>query len=158
MAKVQAGRSKIGLLLVVLIIVVLASTGINVYYLTQDRTAEPTAEAKPTPAPAPELIFVTIDPFTVNLQDGDYDSRLLYTGLSLKVGNAQTRKAIERNMPLIRNRLLLLLSEQNPREVTAVGGKQRLAEKILEQLKRPLDPTQPELIIHDVLFTEFIVQ
>ncbi|GAA3540271.1 flagellar basal body-associated protein FliL [Zobellella aerophila] len=158
MSESQGSRRKTGWLLGLMMVITVSVTGVNAYFLLngRDSTAVPAAEAVAVPSPEP--IFVKIDPFTVNLQADDYGPRLLYTGLSLKVGNTLTRDMIATHMPQIRNRLLLLLSGQDPEEITSAGGKAQLAARILEQLRLPLAEPQPELLINDVLFTEFIVQ
>lgn len=158
MSESQGSGRKTGWLLGLMMVITVSVTGVNGYFLLKDKDTPPVSATQAVITPAPEPIFVKIDPFTVNLQADDYGPRLLYTGLSLKVGNTESRDLIVTHMPQVRNRLLLLLSGQNPEEVTSAGGKERLAARILEQLRQPLAEPQPALIIDDVLFTEFIVQ
>jgi flagellar protein FliL len=155
------GNSKMKWLMAIMMLVMVAVTGVNGYFLLENMNNKAsnveTAEQEDV-QPAPEPIFVKIDPFTVNLQDDRYGPRLLYIGLTLKVGNSKTETVLASHMPQIRNRLLLLLSGQQADEVTSTGGKEQLAALILERLRAPMTNAQPELLIDDVLFTEFIVQ
>lgn len=117
------------------------------------REAAPAAQAEPR---AP--IFLSIDPFTVNLADDEYGSRLLYTGITLKLDDAQTKEVLQEYMPQVRSRLLTLFAGKEARQLTAPGDKQRLAEEVLAALEAPMEPDQPPPAVDDVLFTEFIVQ
>lgn len=107
--------------------------------------------------PSAPPIYVKVDPFTVNLQ-GDQYGRLLYVGLSLQVGDEETRDFLRENMPQVRSRLLILHSAQSPQKLATTEGKEALAAAIIQTLSTPMAAGQPELHIDDVLFTEFIVQ
>ena len=63
------------------------------------------------PAERETPVFTRIDPFTVNLADDRYGSRLLYTGITLRVGNEESKAIIEEHMPQVRSRLLILYSQ-----------------------------------------------
>lgn len=159
MAKSTGGSRK--LLWVLVFLVVLSSGGAAAaIYLVLNQDAGPAAEASEVQLPAVRKtpIFVKVDPFTVNLADDDYGSRLLYTGMSLKVGDDQTREILMEHMPQVRSRLLIMFSGQQAKELTQPGGKQALSEQVLAVLQEPLAENQPPLVIEEVLFTEFIVQ
>ncbi|MGC3874878.1 flagellar basal body-associated protein FliL [Halomonas sp. GXIMD04776] len=149
-------------LLGIVIIVISMASSAGVYYLLDLNTPanaddhQPEEEAKAVVAPTP--IFVTVSPFTVNVQSDNYEQRLLYIGLSFKVGNEETAGLIEQNMPQLRSRLLLLLSDQNAEELTRPAGKKAVASEILALFDEPFSDPQPDLAIDDVLYTDFIVQ
>ena len=147
-------------LLGILIVVMSMACSAGVYYLLgSDKTAqadEGLVEAEPVVAPTP--IFVSVKPFTVNVQSEHYDQRLLYIGLTFKVGDEETARLIEENMPQVRSRLLMMLSAQYAEELTQPEGKRPLADKILALFDEPLSDPQPNLAIEDVLYTDFIVQ
>lgn len=112
---------------------------------------------KPAEPEAPR--FVSVSPFTVNIQGGDYyEHRLLYTGLTIEVGDERTQAILEQNMPQIRSRLLLLLSGQNAQSLTTPQGKQSLTQDILSLFNEPFVDNQPSLAVNDVFYTDFIVQ
>lgn len=144
------------------IIIILISMGSSaaVYFLLDSANSADysmaTAQTEPVKAEAP--IFVTISPFTVNLQSEHYEQRLLYLGLSLKVGDKQTRELIEQSMPQVRSRLLMLLSGQKAEALTTPQGKQNLTQEILALFDEPFSDPQPALAVTDVLYTDFIVQ
>jgi len=154
MAKTGGGSRKLLWIISILAVVSVCAAGAALYMVmgqSESRAAQVVPERR-----AP--IFVKIDPFTVNLADDTHGSRLLYTGISLKVGDQQTQDILLEHMPQVRSRLLMLLSGQESRELTRPDGRLQLAEKIMATLQPPMTEHQPDLIIEDVLFTEFIVQ
>ena len=144
------------LLGIILIVLSMASSA-GVYFLLDSKSEASTETAEEPVKPEPP-IFVTVSPFTVNLQSDQYEQRLLYIGLSFKVGDETTREMLEQNMPQLRSRLLLLFSSQHAEGLTTPEGKQALSQQILALFDEPFSDPQPELVVNDVLYTDFIVQ
>lgn len=160
MAKTAStGTRKPWWLLGILVILFSMGSSVGVFYLMDSRAdASAEAAAEPEPQKAPSPVFVEIKPFTVNIPSRQYDQRLLYIGLSLRVGNEETRDLLVEHMPQVRSRLLMLLSNQEAEELASAEGKEALAKQIISMLERPLTDPQPQLAVNDVLYTEFIVQ
>lgn len=163
MAKSTGGSRKLLWLMGIVVILSSSAAAAALYMVFEQRndTAQAGAQNQVAEEVAPERvapIFVTIEPFTVNLADDQYGTRLLYTGMTLKVADEQTREILVEHMPQVRSRLLMLFSGQQARDLTGTDGKQALAERVLATLDAPMTDNQPELAIDDVLFTEFIVQ
>ncbi|WP_445157883.1 flagellar basal body-associated protein FliL [Halomonas sp. E14] len=158
MAKSTGGSSKLLWLMIILVLLSTAAAGAAIYLVMNDRdgSAQGNLQGQQLQRQAP--IFVKIDPFTVNLADDNFGSRLLYLGLSLKVGDKETQDILQEHMPQVRSRLLMLLSGKQAAELTSPDGKRRLGEEITAVISDPLTQPQPPLDIRDVLFTEFIVQ
>lgn len=155
----DAGGSK-KLLWVMIVLVMLSSTGAAVaIYMVMNQDTSANEGAKPSDATAQREspIFLQIEPFTVNLADSR-SNRLLYAGISLRLGNEESREILEEHMPQVRSRLLTLASGMEAEALTSAQGKQQLAQDIIARLEDPLTENQPSLAIRDVLFTEFIVQ
>lgn len=154
-----ASRKSRSLLLIGLLIVLLAvASSVAVYFFLDARNGSGATEVvndEPVEAPAP--IFVTINPFTVNLQS-DYGDRLLYVGLSLRVRDEATSTFLTQHMPEVRSRLLMLLSGKSAEELIKPEGKVQLKQQILDLFNEPITTPQPTLSIDDVLFSDFIVQ
>lgn len=144
------------------VLLVAALVATNLYLLLREnpRAIAATAPAAQSsgPARADNPIFIKIDPFTVNLQGDQFANRLLYVGFSLQVGNNETRDFLMEHMPQVRSRMLILHSSQSPEGLATLEGKRALVNGILTTLAEPMSNNQPELLIDDVLFTEFIVQ
>jgi len=159
MANSKGGSRKLLWLMMVLVVLSSSAAAAAIYLVLGQGNGDNTSAMQVQATPERRApIFVKIDPFTVNLADDVYGTRLLYTGMSLKVGDTETREILEEHMPQVRSRLLLLFSGQEARELTGPGGKEALADKVLAVLHDPMTEHQPELAIEDVLFTEFIVQ
>ena len=158
MAEKTSGSKK--LLWVMIILVLLSSAGAAAaIYMVIDQRDGGSQDAEMQQVMERESpIFMRIEPFTVNLADDNYGSRLLYTGVTLRVGNEESKTILEEHMPQVRSRLLLLLSGKQAGELTSPEGKQQLAQAIVNRLNVPLTENQPPLDLREVLFTEFIVQ
>ncbi|WP_245153338.1 flagellar basal body-associated FliL family protein [Allopusillimonas ginsengisoli] len=108
-------------------------------------------------APAPDPIFVPLDPFTVTLP-GDYKNRVLYAAITLRVGDQQSASIINAYMPEVRDRALRLLAQQNVHDVQTSEGRAALVDILRSELAQPYTPEPEGPNIGDVLFTAFVVQ
>ncbi len=111
--------------------------------------------AQPAVVPAP--IFIPLEAFTVTLSDGD-NERILHLGLTLRVSDDQSRQRIERYMPEVRNRVLMVLSSQKPQVVQSLDGKLAMAKAVQASINKPFAPLPDGQYVTDVLFTAFVVQ
>lgn len=140
-------------LLTGLFVVLIALTGVNTWLLWESRNANGERQQE---VMAPE--YLRIEPFTVNLQSDQFGPRLLYAGMVLEVSDRYTKRALENNLPQVRNRLLVMLSGRSAERIATSEGKQELVHDIRDRLTDPYSNTDQELHIDDVLFNEFIVQ
>ncbi|ANN78276.1 flagellar basal body-associated FliL family protein [Bordetella flabilis] len=126
---------------------------------------QPPAGATPTtfvappavPQAVPAPIFIPITPFTVTLQSADRE-RIVHLALTLRVADEQSRQRLEKYMPEVRSRILMLLSAQTPESVQTPQGKVDLAAAIMKTANKPFSPLPDGQYVTDVLFTEFVVQ
>ena len=104
MAETSGGSKK--LLWIMIILVLLSSIGAAVaIYMVIDQRKDGTETAEVQQAMERATpIFMRIEPFTVNLVDDGYGSRLLYTGVTLRVGNEESKVILEEHMPQVRSR------------------------------------------------------
>lgn len=142
----------------------LGGAGGGAWYILQDQ--EPAAAPKPGAAKAATAkpvsskppVFVTLEPFTVNLQHEDASSQYLQVGLALKVTDAAFVDAIKLHMPEIRNRVLLLLSSKRASEISTAEGKKTLSTELTREIVQPLAGRAPAQALDSVLFTSFVIQ
>jgi flagellar FliL protein len=114
-----------GLLIAILSAVLVLGAGGSAWYLTRpNHDAEDADVAKKA-----ESIFVTLEPFTVNLAD-EGGERLAQIGIVLEIAKKSTQEAISRQLPVIRNSLLLLISSQQSKTLLSLDGKLALADEI----------------------------
>ncbi|MGM0543551.1 MAG: flagellar basal body-associated protein FliL [Pseudomonadota bacterium] len=157
MAESSGGSKKLLWIMIILVLLSSAGAAAAIYMVLEDRDDAPEDAEEQVAEPQPP-VFLTIEPFTVNLADDKYGSRLLYTGITLRVEDEETRELFEEHMPQVRSRLLTVLSGQQAGDLTSSEGKQQLATTIIERLSEPFDENQPSPELREVLFTEFIVQ
>lgn len=163
--------------LLVLLLVVVASVAGTWYFMSryqqqqlqaavqlgvgQQQTpgATPTTFVSPPAQPAvvPAPIFIPLEAFTVTLHDADAE-RIMHVGLTLRVSDDQSRQRIERYMPEVRNRILMILSSQTPQSVQTLDGKQAMAKTLQAAVNKPFSPLPDGQFVTDVLFTAFVVQ
>ncbi|CAB3724286.1 MULTISPECIES: flagellar basal body-associated FliL family protein [Achromobacter] len=125
----------------------------------QGPQATPTTFVAPPAGPiaVPAPIFVPIEAFTVTLQNADTE-RIMHVGLTLRVSDEQTRTRLEKYMPEVRSRILMVLSSQSPTGVQTQQGKTDMANAIKVAVNRPFSPLPDGQYVTDVLFTAFVVQ
>ncbi|MBI6882547.1 flagellar basal body-associated FliL family protein [Pseudomonas putida] len=139
-------------------------TGAGVWYVTHQEIAEKAAaggiddKKSKVPVVAETPIYLKIAPFTVNIKSDDRRQRLLYSGVSFKLGNAETEKFLNEHMVEIRSRLLMLVADSKAEDLVTPEGKAILTGKIMNMFTLPFSAPQPELVVKEVLFTDFIVQ
>jgi flagellar FliL protein len=133
--KNQSGGKKKGLLLIAIVAVVLLATGAGGgWYFLSHRSSDHAARAKPVHHSAP--VFVTLEPFVVNLS-GDVQ-HFLQVGIDLKVADANVSDQIKVHLPEVRNGVLLLLSSKQIEELSSLEGKNQLRAEIRAAVNRPL--------------------
>ncbi|WP_459618401.1 flagellar basal body-associated FliL family protein [Bordetella sp. 2513F-2] len=114
-------------------------------------------EAPAAPAAVPSPIFIALEPFTVTVE-GAQSERVLHAGITLRVGEEQSRIRIEKYMPEVRSRILMLLSAQTPESLRTAEGRNAIAEAVAREVNKPFSPLPDGQYVTDVLFTEFVVQ
>lgn len=145
------GKSKKPLFIIIALVILLGGGGAAAWLLTGSDDAPKDAEAKPQKAP----VYLALDTFTVNLQDGE---RYMQVDITLQVSDQAQVDAIKLHMPRVRSRLLALLAGKHAEELATAEDKQRLAQEIRAQVKLPLTPQSKPQEIDDVLFTSFVIQ
>lgn len=158
-----AGSKKLVIILVAVLVLVLAGGGAAAYFLMkgnaadsehEEETVKPKKKKKHDEGPP---VYVTVEPFTVNLnpEEGEQYLQLAFT---LQVPDNEQSEVIKNNMPKVRSRILLLLSSKKASEINNPEGKTRLAKEIMEQVNEPFQNHGNEQEVSEVLFTSFIIQ
>jgi len=163
-APADGGKKKSGKkwIILILLLLILGGAGGGWYWWTHIHHADDSAsedgkavkKKKKKKDQAP--VFVSLDAFTVNLQGED--NQLLQISIALQVADEEDAVKLKQHVPLIRSRLVLLLSSKQATEILTVEGKAKLAKDVAEQIKQPFSPGDSPMEIQDVLFTSFIVQ
>lgn len=145
-------RNKKMLLIVISSVLILGIAGGAGWYFTQgDKPAEKSEKKISKSSSSVEPKFISLEPFTVNLQREVAD-QFLQIGITLKILQPELEEKIKKNLPEIRSRLLVLLSSKFPSELTNSKGKKKLANEIIAETEIVLGlrtaPTLPNSIIH----------
>ncbi|MEI6724164.1 MAG: flagellar basal body-associated protein FliL [Betaproteobacteria bacterium] len=118
------------------------------------------AEAKTAHVPEKKKVpsFLPIDQFTVNITGGGGD-RFLQVAFSLELADPKVSDELKQQMPVVRSRLLLLLSSKTAEDLGNLAGKQKLMGEILAEARTPLaDSEMPGKGVNHVHFSSFVIQ
>ena len=88
-------------------------------------------------------------------ENGQY----LQVGLTVKITEApEIAEEITKQMPSIRNRILMLLSSKVAADISSIIGKQQLSTEITNEIRQSLDSEELKAHVLEVLFTSFVIQ
>ena len=130
--KAEEGKKKggKGLLIGILAVVLAGGGGAGWFFLKPPH--DPDAEKLALYKPSPEPVFVTLEPFTVNLADEGGD-RMAQVAVVLQMQNAYAESELKKVMPVVRSKLLKLLSSQKSDQLLTEKGKEAVAEAIKQR-------------------------
>jgi flagellar FliL protein len=102
-------------------------------------------------------VFYAIDPpLVVNFEDGAA-VRFLQISMEVMAHDQKSVDSVQKNMPLIRNNLLLLMSNRDYQSMMSREGKDKLRQEMLAEV-RAVQKKQHGEDIDDLLYTSFVVQ
>jgi flagellar protein FliL len=154
-------KKKIIMLAIIAVVVLGSAGGAATYFLTKKPAS--TKDAKKPAEKAVPPVFLALDNFIVNLQTDNGD-KYLQTGITLQVRNEEQANYYKANMPQLRSRVLLLLSNKTAEELLTNDGKLKLEEELTKQIQMPYNNDEPtpkeaeERRILGVYFTSFMIQ
>jgi flagellar FliL protein len=117
--------------------------------------AAPPAEAAKPPAPA---LYLKMDPQLVVNFDSTSEVKFLAIDIDFMARDQAVLDDVQRNMPKIRNNLLMLISNRDYRTLMTREGKDKLRLEALEETKRVLKQETGSAKLEDLFFTSFVVQ
>jgi len=102
-------------------------------------------------------VYFAIDPpLVVNFEDGSA-VRFLQISMEVMAHDQKTIDSVQKNTPLIRNNLLLLMSNRNYQAMMSREGKEKLRAEALAEI-RAVQKKEGSPDVDDLLFTTFVVQ
>jgi flagellar protein FliL len=105
----------------------------------------------------PAVYYPLDPPFIVNFQSRGRQ-RFLQVEVTLLMRDDKTVKAIESNMPMIRNSLILLFSGQVFEDLQTPEGRESLRAQALAEMQKLLEQEIGKAGVEQLLFTEFVMQ
>ena len=164
------GRKKIILIIAALVIaLLLISGGLTFWLLTGDSESSPQQASAPAEAatgedgvtftvPVGRVIYVPLHPaFVVNFS-GDSDVRFLQIELQIATRDPNVPPKMIEHDPAVRNSLVMLFTNQNPRDLESREGKEKLRAQVLEELRKVMKQVGASDKIDHVYFTNFVMQ
>jgi flagellar FliL protein len=151
----ESKKGKKGLIIIILIAIIAIGAGAGgAWYFMKSSGGEESEPEKPKTKPT---TFVDLDVFTVNLQPEE-NNQYLQVGLTIKTRQTEVVQEIAKQMPDIRNRILMLLSSKKATEIAGIQGKQSLSQQIANEIKQSLGSEDLQEDVREVLFTSFVIQ
>ena len=107
--------------------------------------------------PAKPALYYAIDPpLVVNFEDGSA-VRFLQISMEIMAHDEKAIESVQKNIPVIRNNLLLLMSNRNYQTMLSREGKEKLRDEALTEV-RAVQKKDGSPDVDDLLFTSFVVQ
>jgi flagellar FliL protein len=110
-----------------------------------------------TGGPAKPALYYAIDPpLVVNFEDGSV-VRFLQITMEIMAHDEKAIESVQKNIPVIRNNLLLLMSNRDYQSMMSREGKEKLRQEALTEV-RAVQKKEGSPDVEDLLFTSFVVQ
>jgi flagellar FliL protein len=160
-------KRKTLIIIVVVVLIALLVGGFFVVRMLQHQQAaalglNETADEAPAKPVSPRRpagqapYFLALDMFTANLQDKDRE-RFGQIGVTLEIAGKEAEPIIKSYIPILRSRILTLLSSKTSNELLTLEGKNALAAEILTMSRTEVGRDNSGKI-YAVLFSNFVVQ
>ena len=98
-------------------------------------------------------ILYPLDTFTVNLKS-DFGRRYLKVTLSLELEGEELSLELDAKTPVLRDRIIRILTSKTLEEITSKKGKQKVSNQIMDALNAMISDGE----VRGIYFTEFVIQ
>ena len=169
----KSGSLMLIIIIIVLVLVILVGAIVGILMMggessdkkpEQQKTEQPATDQKEkekAPASTSEDsrpldkigILYPLDTFTVNLLS-DSGTHYLKAQLSLELSAKEMAEELETKKPVIRDKIIRILSSKSVDEVSTVKGKDKLSAQIMGELNSMLKDGS----INGIYFTDFVIQ
>ncbi len=120
--------------------------------LNTQANAAATTEAEQSQTATLGPLF-SLETFIVNLADQER-SRYLRVTMDLELAESTDAAKLSERLPLVRDRILMILPSKRFDEIASMEGKTALRDEIIAKLNSLF----PQNVVADIFFTEFVVQ
>lgn len=125
--------------------------------ITKGSQSKAKEEKKKHKEPKVAIYYKFDSPFVANIQ-GSTGSRFLQLTLEAMTYDQDVNNAIDQNMPVIRNNILLLLSDLKYEQIVTLEGKQKLRKDILKEIQKVLQDKIGKPGVEEVYLTSLVMQ
>lgn len=117
------------------------------------------AESKPSGKPPAPAIYLKMDPQMVVNFDANSEVKFLAVDMEFMARDQAVIDDVSRNMPKIRNNILMLISNRDYKSLMTREGKDQLRAEALGEARKVLkQETGSSDKLEDLFFTSFVVQ
>ena len=147
-------RSRRWVLLIVIVLLLGGAGGGGAWYfgLFGGAPAEQTAEVHEDP-----LYYTLADNLVVNFRNPG-GARYLQVGIDLMTHDPDALPALKTNAPVLRNNLILLLSDQSESDLATREGKEAIRDKALAEVRTAMQKLYGAPAVEELYFTTFVMQ
>lgn len=137
-----------------LVVLLLAGGGVGAFFLLQGDGggAGPVAE---TQRP---LVYKTLEPELLGNIAGGGRVRFVQIGVVLAARDARKLESVDQHMPVIRNNLLMLLSDKTYDDLISTEGKEATRAEMLESIREVLTERAGDPVVESIYFNSFVMQ
>ena len=152
----KRGKGRLMLIVAVGLVLLLGLAGGAVWMFAGDDGEEGTTTS--AEGPAKPVLYKEIQPALVVNFQGSGRVRYVQVGVVISSTEQRALDAVDRHMPVIRNNLIMLLSDKTYEELNSREGKEQARLEVLEGVRQVLMDRVGEADIDSVYFTSFVMQ
>lgn len=148
------------IIIIAVVAILLIGGGVAAWLMMGDKPAEDGEHAEEEQHEAAVItdpVFVKLDTFTVNLNPEEGE-KYLQVDITLNATDPHDAEILEKFMPQVRNRILMVLTSKLPSEIADMDGKKTLSAEITEQVNEPYNEGGKPLKFSEAFFTSFVIQ
>lgn len=153
-ATAKRGRGRLWLIVAAVVLVLVAGGGAAFFLLS----GEPGDQGEDGTEAVRPAIYKEIQPALVVNFQGPGRIRYVQVGVVLSSTDQGVIDAVDRHMPVIRNNLIMLLSDKSYEDLNTREGKERAREEVLDNVRAVLRDRAGMSGIDSVYFTSFVMQ
>jgi flagellar FliL protein len=123
----------------------------------EKKKKEAAGEAAAEKSSKPAIYFAFDPPLIVNFED-QQAVRFLQVTIEIMARDQDVIEAVQKHAPIIRNNLMLLMSDRDYHTLMTRDGKEKLRQEALKEVQSVLKHETGHAGVENLLFTSFVVQ
>lgn len=131
-----APKSNKKLIIIIAAVVLLAGGGAGAFFMMKPK-GDASHEKEEVHEPAAKPVFMTLETFTVNLIP-EGEPQYLQTDISLQIKDAHVEEAVKEKMPLVKSKVIMILSSKKATDINTNEGKTALTNELVTGLNELL--------------------
>jgi flagellar protein FliL len=104
------------------------------------------------------LIYRALEPELLGNIEGPGRIRFVQVGVVMAMRDPKLIEAVDRHSPVIRNDLIMLLSDKTYEQLSSAEGKEATRQEMLETIRNVLERSAGDPGVESIYFTSFVMQ